>query len=57
MKHGEQIKKGGNLHEFGKLKATINENPKYPQLYYNIKGIANPFKNDYVAPWKPQVIN
>ena len=38
-------------------KATINENPKYPQLYYNIKGIANPFKNDYVAPWKPQVIN
>ena len=38
-------------------KATINENPKYPQLYYNIKGIANPFKNDYVDPWKPQVIN
>lgn len=38
-------------------KATINENPKYPQLYYNNKGIANPFKNDYVAPWKPQVIN
>lgn len=27
-------------------KAYINENPKYPQLYYNKHGIENPFKND-----------
>ena len=36
-------------------KAFINENPKYPQLYYNIKGIANPYKND--EKWYPVVIN
>ncbi len=27
-------------------KAYVNENPKYPQLYYKKHGIANPFKND-----------
>lgn len=32
-------------------KAYINENPKYPQLYYNKHGIENPFKND--EKWYP----
>lgn len=36
-------------------KAYVNENPKYPQLYYNIKGIPNPYKND--ERWYPVVIN
>ncbi|MBQ4572527.1 MAG: class B sortase [Clostridia bacterium] len=36
-------------------KAYVNENPKYPQLYYNIKGIANPYKND--ERWYPVVID
>jgi SrtB family sortase len=27
-------------------KAYINENPKYPQLYYQKHGIANPYKDD-----------
>ncbi len=36
-------------------RAYVNENPKYPQLYYNIKGIANPYKND--KKWYPVVID
>lgn len=32
-------------------KAYINENPKYPQLYYKKHGIENPFKND--EKWYP----
>ncbi len=35
-------------------KATINQNPKYPQRYYDIKGITNPYKND--EKWYPVVI-
>lgn len=34
--------------------ATVNENPKYPQIWYNNKGIANPYKND--AQWYPYEI-
>lgn len=36
-------------------RAYVNENPKYPQLYYNIKGITNPYKND--EKWYPVVID
>lgn len=32
-------------------RAYINENPKYPQLYYTKHGIENPFKND--EKWYP----
>ncbi len=32
-------------------KAYINENPKYPQLYYKKHGIPNPFKDD--VKWYP----
>lgn len=32
-------------------KAYINENPKYPQIYYDKHGITNPFKND--EKWEP----
>ena len=51
MKHGEQIKKGGNLHEFGKLKATINENnqkniKKKQQKLYLIIRINGNFNNN-----------
>ena len=35
-------------------KAYINENPKYPQIYYDKHGIANPFKND--VQWKPKAV-
>ena len=31
--------------------AYVNENPKYPQLYYTKHGIENPFKND--EKWYP----
>ncbi len=34
--------------------AYINENPKYPQLYYKKHGIDNPFKND--KKWYPVVV-
>ncbi len=36
-------------------KAYINENPKYPQLYYKKHGIENPFKND--VRWYPVEVN
>jgi SrtB family sortase len=36
-------------------KAYVNENPKYPQRYYDIKGIVNPYKND--KKWYPVVID
>lgn len=32
-------------------KAYVNENPKYPQIYYDKHGIENPFKND--KKWYP----
>jgi hypothetical protein len=34
-------------------KAYINENPKYPQIYYDKHGIKNPFINDYKNPYYP----
>ncbi len=33
-------------------KATKNESPKYPQLYYNKYGLTNPYKND--ERWYPE---
>ena len=35
-------------------KAYLNENPKYPQLWYDNKNIENPFKND--EKWYPQEV-
>lgn len=35
-------------------KAYINENPKYPQLYYDKHGIPNPFKDD--EKWYPREV-
>lgn len=32
-------------------KAYVNENPKYPQIYYDKHGLENPFKND--KKWYP----
>lgn len=32
-------------------KAAVNENPRYPQIYYDKKGIENPYKNS--PKWKP----
>lgn len=34
-------------------KAYINENPKYPQIYYDKHGIQNPFINDYKNAYVP----
>ena len=36
-------------------KAYVNENPKYPQLWYDNKNIENPFKND--KKWYPQEVS
>lgn len=33
-------------------KAFVNENPKYPQLYYRKHGLTNPYKND--ERWYPE---
>ena len=33
-------------------KATVNENPKYPQLYYDKYNLQNPYRND--EKWYPQ---
>ena len=27
-------------------KATLNTNPKFPQAWYDVKGLTNPFKDD-----------
>ena len=35
-------------------KAYINENPKYPQIYYDKHGIVNPFKDD--TQYKPRAV-
>lgn len=34
--------------------AKVNENPKYPQLWYDKHGLANPYKND--EKWYPQEV-
>lgn len=34
--------------------ATINQNPKYPQLWYDKNGIENPYKND--EKWHPKEV-
>ncbi len=34
--------------------AQVNKNPKYPQLWYDKKGLTNPYKND--EKWSPQEV-
>lgn len=44
----------GESAEVDTSKAYLNENPKYPQLWYDNKNIKNPYKND--EKWYPQEV-
>lgn len=44
----------GESAEVNVKKATINQNPKYPQLWYDKYGIENPYKND--EKWYPKEV-
>lgn len=45
----------GESAEVDVSKAYINENPKYPQLYYDKHNLANPYKND--EKWYPKEVS
>lgn len=44
----------GESEEVDVSRAAVNPNPKYPQLWYDKKGIENPYKND--EKWYPQEV-
>lgn len=45
--------RGGEPIEVDNTKIIVNENPRYPQAWYDKKGTNNPYKN--AEPWRPIV--